>query len=127
MTARSRPREHSDEKLPKSGGTFLTPEQQHILESSGIPGELSEQVYQELSRERRGESDSAVEDESSLKKKKKRPKTLIASRMPWSEGTASAVLVHHLLNSGDLKCFQFSCHIRSLLGLLLKTLLWSLP
>lgn len=87
-TAQSRPGEHSEKKLPRLGGTFLTSEQQHILESSGIPGAMSEQVYRESSKKRRGTPDSALEGEPSIKKKKKRgkrPKTLTASRLRQHE------------------------------------------
>lgn len=47
--------------------------------------------------------------------------------MPQYEGMKSRVLLEHLLNSGDLTCFQFFFYIYFLLGLLLKALLWSFP
>lgn len=42
------------------------------------------------------------------------------------EGTKSRVLLEHLPNSGDLKCFRFFVHICFLLRLP-GTFLWSLP
>ena len=59
------------------------------------------------------------------KKKKTRPKDPhgIQDAPAWRHRKCRALL-HHLLNSGDLKCFQFIFHM----GLLLRTLfLWSLP